>query len=278
MKTIKAAFMMTLLLSNLTASTYPVNGKPTGKSHQSFRYKIPAFQARVPGPGGSRPSGGGNSWSLVNNKCASSASGSSLATAAFTNPLTNGSIIVVGVTADNSAGFGITDTAGNTYVDSGAGQLTWSAIFSQVFYVVNSHTTSSNVVTFSIGTTANFPRMCAAEWTNTAGIPASPVDGGTGVGFSSLSSTGGAAGANSLVATPITTVTSGDLITPWFTELNGTLNAGTTLPWIAANQSGAIAEMLEYLQQASAGSITATAGDTSSSDPFGAIVVAFKHN
>ena len=120
----------------------------------------------------------------------------------------------------------ISDTAGNSYVDAGPGVILFnsSGAWSEVFYALNTHTTASNVVKLSPASgLLNYPRIVAVEFTG--GATSSPVDGGSGVGYSSkANATGGSSGANCLTATQLTPVTNGDLILAGSLNSNGTVH------------------------------------------------------
>jgi len=203
---------------------------------------------------------------------------SSQSTAAFSNALTNPSQIwVMIVDAGGGTPYTISDTAGNSYVDAGPGVILFnsSGAWSEVFYALNTHTTASNVVKLSPASgLLNYPRIVAVEFTG--GATSSPVDGGSGVGYSSkANATGGSSGANCLTATQLTPVTNGDLILAWFSNSNGSVTAGTS-PIAFTDIGGGVGGESEYYIQSTAAAITPSAGDNTSSDPYAAIVVAFK--
>src|SRR4029077_1682301 len=88
------------------------------------------------------------------NDATGNAASNPVATTAFANPLHNPSIIIVWAWGSSAADIATpTDTAGNTYVDSGAGPVTSRAGFGfgRMFYALNTHTTSSNVVQVANG-------------------------------------------------------------------------------------------------------------------------------
>src|ERR1035438_9385066 len=100
---------------------------------------------------GSKTVAAAPTWVETNSSHASSAGASnSLASSAFGSALTNPSIIACGVSWTVS-GFTVTvsDTAGNTWVDSGAGVAlsNGSTAYQQVFYALNTHTTASDGAT-----------------------------------------------------------------------------------------------------------------------------------
>jgi hypothetical protein len=101
------------------------------------------------------------------------------------------------------------------------------------------------------------------------------LDGGSGAGYTVLASGhGGTAGANALTATAATTTTSGDLIIASFSNIYGTLSAGTSPHGFTSPTSPF--QPVECYTQTSAGSIDATAGDTYSGDLYAAIQIALK--
>jgi hypothetical protein len=102
---------------------------------------------------------------------------SSVQSAAFASPLTNGSIILVawegdGVTSTNVANTP-TDTAGNTYVRVSS-TLENATFDLEVWYTLNTHTTAANKVTIT-DTGAGIDSIIAVEeWTGAASV--TPVD------------------------------------------------------------------------------------------------------
>jgi len=85
---------------------------------------------------------------------------------------------------------------------------------------------------------------------------------------------GGAGGANSLTASALTPAGNGDLIVAFFASSTGG-TAGTSPSTFTLVTSGWV-QPSEYFYQPSSAAITATASDSTSSDPYAAIVVAIK--
>ena len=208
-----------------------------------------------------------------------SAGANSKSLSAFGSPLTDPSFIVVGCMGAGGGGntFAVpTDTAGNVYVDGGSGQIQYNGALIQMelFYSLNTHTTSANVVTCNLSAgTLSYLQGSAVEITGAAA--SSPIDGGSGAGYSSKSGTGGSAGANALAATSITPAGNGDLILGYFAATNALPSAGTS-PHAFTDQNPSASTLLETFTQASSAAIAATAGDSYASDPFGALVIAVK--
>ena len=217
-------------------------------------------------------------FSIVNSQFLFGVSGSAASAAlpAFSRALTTGSLIIVHQYSSNSTYPVPTDTAGNTYVDCGAGLAPFgggSSNSAQCFYALNTHTTASNVVTIHSTPSATFLSAIAFELLGAAS--SSPIDGGSGVGYSIKSlALGGAAGANNLTATSLTPAGNGDLIVAFFASLSG----GTvgTSPNVFTLVNGGWVQPSEYLVQATSAAITATASDSTSSDAYAAIVIAVK--
>jgi fibronectin type 3 domain-containing protein len=198
------------------------------------------------------------------------ASGTDFPANAFSVALTNPSLIIAtclypaGVTPATPK-----DTATNNYVDSGQRSTTvGSSSVAQTWYALNTHTTASNIVHCkSVGTTSNVIAF-AYEWTGNAS--SSPVDGGN----KTATTTGGAAGANSLVLGSGSTTADGDLIVA-FVGNDGTPSHGTSpINFTDLNNADS---GTEYYIQPTHGSIAPTFGDDTSSDSWGGLWVAFKH-
>ena len=103
-------------------------------------------------------------WWLKNDQCGSG-TGATVSAAAFSSALTNGSTIIVCVMAQDLNVHTPTDTAGNTYVDCGAGVVPFNSgtCGIEIFWAHNAQTTSSNVI--SIPNPGNV--LCcleASEW------------------------------------------------------------------------------------------------------------------
>ena len=208
-------------------------------------------------------------------------SGSSVTSATlstFSTALTNPSIIFVEEYAVGTpSSFPVpTDTAGNTYVDCGPGKILYnsSAVTLECFYALNTHTTASNIVTIHASSSVTYMNGTAFEVTG--GATSSPIDGGSGVGYSSLANgTGGSSGANALYGNAITPAGSGDLIIGMFAGANAIPTAGTSPNAYTAVNVSAHA-VSEYFYQLVSASIDATAGSTYSGDSYGNITVALK--
>lgn len=199
---------------------------------------------------------------------------SSASTPAFANPLTNPSTILVSVRTVNAIST-ISDTAGHSLaggsiVDCGAGSVLYNSSGSrvQLFYVLNTATTASNVVT--VTSTGNHDiGIIAEEWTG--GATSSPVDDTPASHANANSGTGG--GQNVTVG-PSTPTLGSDLVigVAATNSSNGSLTVGTGF-----TSNLATSELnREYLIQSSPAAISATWNDATNSDPYGAIVAAFK--
>jgi hypothetical protein len=141
-------------------------------------------------------------------------------TLSFANHLTNPSIILVGVANTNTTTINTpSDTAGNTYIDSGAGVVNLNAsIYSQtwaikLFYALNTHTTASNVI--SASNTSGQISMVAEEWTG--GLTSSPVDQVITV----VSGNTGSGGGQNMSVGPVTPTKNGELIVALSDSPNG---------------------------------------------------------
>ena len=198
-------------------------------------------------------------WVLVNQKTGTTN------TTAFDNPLTPGSLIIVGIERATAVGINTpTDTAGNTYIDSGAGVISFDSSTKQIkiFYALNTFSTASNVVTSN----QSGARLSASEWTGN--VASSPVDvysstanGNTGVG----------GGQNETSGAAVTTVND-DLVFGAQGYVSGTVTAGTGFTEIGA----IIPLSTEYQIQSTMGSIAATWSNNTNSVNYGAIMAAFK--
>ena len=236
------------------------------------------IQAGVLSPSSSVGGGGAPIWVLKNSQSGNCSSVATCGTAAFSNSLTNGSIIIVAIYDLISATgpYSVTDTAGNTYSSQGPGviKLNSDARMIQAFCAPNTHTTASNVVTMApTSGTMSFPRIVAFEFT---GRSSCTLDGGVGVGYSSLANAvSSSGGSNTLSSTSFTTLTNGDLIMAVYGTVNANITAGTspnafTLPIAGTGGLG-----MEYFVQTSAGAIQPTASD-SVADSYANISLAFK--
>lgn len=210
-------------------------------------------------------------WAQTNNKTASGTT-DPISTAAFTNALHNPSIIIVtiGITGNTNTSTPY-DTAGNTYIDSGTGQIKYAsnARTIQVFYALNTSTTASNVV--SLANPAAFGiQIIAEEWTG--GATSSPVDGTPASNPNANTGTGG--GQNMTVG-PTTPTLCTDLIIGAAGDTTGTptftIGPGFTAQTVAGSRT-----TVEYVVQTTPAAISATWNDSVNSDAYGAIVAAFK--
>jgi len=184
-------------------------------------------------------------------------------TVTFSTPLTNPSLIVV-LASGPTGTYTITDTAGNSYLDCGQGQIVFnsSADGTQCFYSLNTHTTTSNVVSFA-STGGGTMSLVATEWTGSALV--SPVDvlqnSGTNV------NTGSGGGQN--LSSGGATTTGADLVIGMAGVVTGPLTVGTGFTPTSSNN-------FEYLTQSGPGALAATWSDPTNTDPYAALMVAFK--
>jgi hypothetical protein len=189
---------------------------------------------------------------------------SPVSTAAFNNALSNPSLIVVMAQSTAVGTFAITDTAGNSYLDCGLGQILYNASASvvQCFYALNTSATASNIVTLTSSANGTI-HVTAEEWTG--GATSSPVDMLHSNGSNQDSGTGGG---QNVTSGPVTT-SAADLIIGMTGVTAGTLTTGTGFN--SATYVG-----MEYLTQSSSAPAAATWNDGTNSDPYAAQVVAFK--
>lgn len=219
-------------------------------------------------------------WLLKNSKTgnSSSSSVSSIATASFTSALTNSSIIIVVCQALTPWSDGAstttyavpTDTAGNTYIDAQIGTTGFNSggVTEEMFYTENTHTTASNIVTCHSNAGAiTFFSVVAFE--ETGGAVSGPID----AKHYNSNQTSGSSGANSLSMTSQTTTINGDLIVAAFGCSGGPCSAGTSPNGFT--QISAVGGQVETFVQTTAGAIAPTAGDSTSSDTWGGMWVAF---
>ena len=208
------------------------------------------------------------SWTLKNSQYANSTWQNPVATPAFANALTPGSIIIVSVV--NWGGTVIptpTDTAGNTYVDCGVGKILYSssACAVQVFYALNTHSTASNVV--SVARASGYLGVDASEWTGNAS--SSPVD----VYASTANGTHSGSGTDNFTTPSANTTANGELIYGFVGYVSATITAGTNFTQVTNDSQGEA----EYQIQSAAGSIKATWSENYAyGNNYGAIMVAFK--
>jgi hypothetical protein len=202
------------------------------------------------------------SWTKRNDQ-SGSGSGSPQTATAFANTLSNPSLIVV-LTQGPVGTFSVTDSAGNSYIDCGPGQMVYnsSATGLQCFYAVNTHSTSSNIVSFA-STAGGAMKVTAMEWTG--GAITSPIDVTQNSG--SNVNTGSGGGQNVSSQTAVTTGT--DLVIGITGVAAGTLTTGTG--FTTSSYVG-----MEYLTQTGPGSVAATWSDNTNTDPYAAMAIAFR--
>lgn len=184
---------------------------------------------------------GSSTWTVTNNKALYSAGpGTSLALTAFTNPLTNGSVILLGTQNDTvlSTPVTITDTAGNSYTSLRKNQ--WTPGTADYFCASNTSMTASNVITFSATPTAT-TFLNAIEITNSSG----PVTCGN---IDKQSSGGGSStGSTTIAMGNFTTTTNGDFI--WGMIFTFACSTPLTAPGYTAIQSALTDFDLSFWQQ-----------------------------
>jgi hypothetical protein len=209
-------------------------------------------------------------WVPPRNSARGSGSGASnpVTTSAFVAALTNPSLILVGVT--NSTGTTIstpTDTAGNTYLDCGAGKILFnsSANAIQLFYALNTNTTASNVISVA-NAAADTIRVVAAEFTGIA--TSTPVD----VFGSTANANTGSGGGQNINVGPIITTLNYDMIIG-FTSFYST---NVNFPGSGFRGLDAFDQDMEYQQVAVAGPIIVGWNCPTNSANYGAIAVGLK--
>ena len=209
------------------------------------------------------------SWTLKNDQATTTGSTPANLTA-FANALTNPSQIWVMV-IDASGGpiATPTDTAGNTYYDSGAGLVYFlsSGRALQVFYALNTSTTASNVVSTS-NPSGHGLVIEASEWTG--GATFSPVDAYA----TNPNANSGTGGGQNMTSNSATTNNDGDLILGYCEAPAGTVTLGTGFTGLQTSSPSHVKP--EYEIQSSHGSIAATWSDNTNNDNYGAIMVASK--
>lgn|SRR5574337_27723 len=196
------------------------------------------------------------SWTVTNDKQAVAAS------VTFTTNLSNPSTIIVVCRAANiDPPIGVpTDTAGNSYVDSGLGYVQVNAGTprdSMIIYVANNtHTTASNVVTCNFGGATVFIEAAEITGCNPCGI----VDGKA----SSIHQTA-SSGANTVISTSYNTTINGDFIFFTFFDQGGAsgYSAGTSPLTFTLMPFTPTITVSEETTQATHGSIAPTAGFSS---------------
>lgn len=271
-KLIIALFLLTIPAYSSTISAW--NGVTVGTSSGN----ISSMDGKTIGTssgnygawnGLSSPGAAGGTPTVVNNKGQTSncGGGATCATQAFASPLTNGSTIIACSAAAGNTTITWTDTAGNTYADSGAG-----AVFNvtlggtaQCGCANNTHTTSSNVVT-AHDTNSQLYWNVAVEYTGvlncTKDVSAINNIGNSGVG-----------GGQNLTSGSITPTQTNDLIISYFNAQGGPTSAGTGY----TNLSPA-GPTMQYKVYNSTTTTNPTGSDAQNSDPYVGITYALKHN
>jgi hypothetical protein len=203
-----------------------------------------------------------NTWLKKNDKASVQHSFDPNVTPAFTSALTNPSLIVVSVTI-RTAGSILTptDTAGNTYVDSGASGVPGDGGTCRIFYALNTHTTASNVVSIS-NPLSKTMTIVAMEFTG--GVTVSPVRA------FATNPTVTASGAN-MTSTAIAGTVAGDLLVGSTIDFNvgSGLSAGSG--YTASSDPSCV-----YNLNGAGGSIAVLWTTTNTNEAYGAIGVAFK--
>jgi hypothetical protein len=204
-------------------------------------------------------------WSETNSGFTHSDTGTASLT--LSNPLTPGSILLVGVETSYQ-NFGTpTDTAGNTYLDSGVGfQAGGSGLKSQLFYALNTTSTPSDVISVNSSSTY-YTFIYAMEFAGES--TSSPMDGSTLVNATSS----GTGGGQNITVGPITTIRNSDLIVGLVNNYTGNLTTGTGF----TSGPQYFGQGFEFLTQPTAGPISATWNDSTDNDNYLAIIAAFKH-
>ncbi len=208
-------------------------------------------------------------WTLQNDQ-QNKASTNPVSATAFTVPLTNPSIIVVGIwrVFSGTAITAPTDTAGNTYTDCGAGAIAGGSPTNrlQMFCTINTHTTASNVISES-NAAGDLIQITGKEFTGgpISGSIASIVRGfATNAGANT-----GVGGGQNLTTTAIAGTVAGDLIVAHTVAQAGILTAGPGWTIDLSDQFG------EW-QVGAGGSIAATWNDNVNNDTYAAMAIDIK--
>jgi hypothetical protein len=218
-------------------------------------------------------------WALKNGSNDTILGSATTATETFSHALTNPSIIIVVVTNIGSLAINTpTDTAGNTYLDSGAGEIdldgtAWSI---RLYYALNTSTTASNTITEHDASSGGNMSIIAEEWTG--GATSSPVDQHTSAQNVSI---GGATGQN--ISMSFTTSQGGELIVAMPTPENdqpvqGSMWSGTQYCAYPSGNSCAN-DSYAYLSttvQTAKGLFTGTWSDADTSDVWSGIMMSLK--
>ena len=200
------------------------------------------------------------SWSLVQH--AAPASNGATATYATTN--FSGDLLIAYVIKTGSGIATPTDSQGNTWVDSGIGEVNNNnTLYQRIFYVVNCAAHAAGNVVTSTGA----QRVHLEEWSGAA--TSSLVDQ-----FSSHGSIVTSSGNNNIQCGPMTTTQNGDLVVAWGICGNGPLSAGSNVAWTSPD--GDKSGLNEYFVQSSSGAITGSITTGSTGDNACIQMVSFK--
>jgi hypothetical protein len=212
------------------------------------------------------------SWTLKNAQEGGTSSGGNIQTSsAFSSPLTNPSLIIVAVSNTSTGTLNTpTDTATNSYIDSGAGKVLLGSWAFQLFYALNSHTTASNFVYMTNGANPNHAEIWALEFTG--GATSNPVDKYT----SNANANTGSGGGQNVVVGPLTPSYSGELFVGVNNATNG-LGVFTGSPWTTQEVNLSIGNEAVGAVQGTAAAFTGTWYDNANNDIYSAMMVAFKH-
>jgi trimeric autotransporter adhesin len=216
----------------------------------------------------------GTGWSCKNT--ASATSGASTATAqaapAFSNALTNPSILIVHVGQQTGGGtpvFTFSDGGVNlSFTDAGSGKVLWhgSASEDQVFYALNTTTSASYTLTVNSTLTQAYLGITVTEFTGNAA--SSPIDA---FAASPANSTTTGTGGGNITSTSASPGTNGDLIFGSCNYLAGGVAYGSGYTGVINSSA-----VIEAQVQASHAAIAATFNDSTGSDAYVAFVLAIK--
>ena len=206
-------------------------------------------------------------WSLTNNGHGGASTADPVSAGTFANALTPGSLIVVAsYVSTNHTPITPTDTAGNAYVECGAGSCANGNARARLFYALNTHNTASNIISLANPSGWSL-RVAAAEFAgNDSGSYGQSVVDGSAVTNNGNVGTGGG---DNMVCGPITPTNNGDLIVGWALDLSGAQSVGTGFTTTGITT-------LEYLVQASIAAISALWHDSSNSSTYPAVMAAFR--
>jgi len=205
-------------------------------------------------------------WVEKNTKPGAAGSGNPWTIQAFSNALTPGTIILVSVGSSANPIPTPTDTAGNTYLDCGAGEVAvgGGGYYIQTFYALNTHTTASNQISFSNSGGYTYWGV-ASEWSGNRSTSPIDVVSSTANGITT-------SGNDNVTSGAATTTVDGELIYGWERSYGGAMALGTGFSWVYNSDYPA-----EYAIQSSAGSIAVTWTNTGGSGiHYGAIMTTIK--